>query len=52
MKKLLFTLSLLILLSGTSLAETRYISDMLIVTIRSQPGNGGTTLTTVSYNFV
>jgi len=47
MKKSLFALSLLILLSGTSLAETRYISDMLIVTIRSQPGNGGTTLTTV-----
>lgn len=47
MKKLLFAVSLLILLSGTSFAETRYISDMLIVTIRSQPRNGATTLTTV-----
>lgn len=47
MKKLLFALALLMFMSGTSLAETRYISDLLIVTIRSQPGNGGTTLTTV-----
>lgn len=47
MKPFLTALSLLLLLAGPSLAATGYISDMLVVTVRAQPGNGQTVLTTV-----
>lgn len=47
MKILMTIFCLLILSTGTSLAETRYISDVLVVTVRSQPGNGEQVLTTV-----
>ncbi len=46
MKTWLLTLGLL-LLAASCLAETRYVSDILIVTVRAQPSNGAELLTTV-----
>ena len=47
MKTILTALCLTLLLVGPSFAKTGYISDLLIVTVRSQSGNSGTVLTTV-----
>jgi SH3 domain protein len=47
MKTLLTALSLLLILGTPAFANTGYISDLLIVTVRAQPGKGQTVLTTV-----
>ncbi len=47
MKKILISLCLQLLLSTLSFADTRYISDTLVVTVRAQPGNGEQILDTV-----
>ncbi len=47
MKTLLTTLCLSLLLVNTSFAATGYISDILVVTVRAQPDNNETILTTV-----
>jgi len=39
-KKALFTVSLLLVLAGNALAETRYVSDTLEITMRSGKGTG------------
>jgi len=46
MKKLLTIACLLALLPLTARAETRYVSDILVVTVRDQPTNSAQTLTT------
>lgn len=40
MKNALFTVSLLLVLAGNALAETRYVSDTLEITMRSGKGTG------------
>ncbi|WP_020676471.1 TIGR04211 family SH3 domain-containing protein [Geopsychrobacter electrodiphilus] len=47
MKTLVTALCLLTFLAGPSFAETRYISDLLVVTVRNAPTNDAATLTTV-----
>lgn len=47
MKIVLTTLCFLFLATGNSLAETRYVSDILVVTVRAQPERGAEVLTTV-----
>lgn len=47
MKTLLSIIFLLIFIAGPARAETRYISDMLVVTVRAEPGDGQKILTTV-----
>ncbi len=47
MKIILTVLCLLFVLAGPSLAETRYVSDLLVVTVRDQPSNAAQVLTTV-----
>jgi len=46
MKFFIATLCLLSFLAGPSFAETRYVSDLLVITIRSTPANNAETLTT------
>ena len=46
MKTLLTALCLSLLLTHPSFAATGYISDMLVVTVRAQPDNNATVLTT------
>jgi len=47
MKMLVIALTLLLGLAGPSLADMRYVSDRLIVTVRTQPTNDAEVLTTV-----
>ncbi len=47
MKSILISIGLLLLLTSPSFAETRYVSDVLVVTVRAQPGNSEEILTTV-----
>jgi len=47
MKTLVMTLCLTIFFVSPALAETRYISDLLVVTIRTEPNNNAQVLATV-----
>lgn len=47
MKTYLISIGLLLLLANTSFAGTGYVSDILVVTVRTEPGNSAEILTTV-----
>ena len=47
MKTFLTAFCLILLLTGPAFAATGYISDVLVVTVRDQPGNNAEILTTV-----
>jgi SH3 domain protein len=48
MKTLLTALCLLVLITGSAWAETRYVADVLVVTLRDQPSNNAQTLGTIT----